>query len=60
MRLWATDRLNWKLSDQGIFDICSGQPILSEATCEEEVFKILGLRYKAPPERVYFDDVEPF
>lgn len=59
MRLWATQKFNWKLSDKGLFDISSGRTLLSGATSEEEIFSKLRLRYKAPSERLFFDDVEP-
>jgi DNA polymerase/3'-5' exonuclease PolX len=59
MRLWATQKYNCKLSDEGLFEISSGKSILRGATREEEVFNKLRLRYKAPSERLFFDDVEP-
>ena len=59
MRLWATQKYNWKLSDKGLFDIQTKRSVLKSATTEEVVFAKLGLRYKGPAERIYFDDVEP-
>lgn len=59
MRLWATQKFNWKLGDKGLVDINTGESVLESATSEEQIFRKLKLRYKAPAERTYFDDVEP-
>eukprot|EP00934_Nitzschia_sp_Nitz4_P000770 Nitzschia sp. Nitz4//scaffold13_size275219//131202//133337//NITZ4_000873-RA/size275219-augustus-gene-0.233-mRNA-1//1//CDS//3329536011//770//frame0 len=59
MRLWATDKFNWRLSDKGLVDKESGEFILRAAHTEEEIFRKLQLRYKEPKDRMYFDDVEP-
>lgn len=59
MRLWATQKFNWKLTDRGLFSINNGRSVLKSAPTEEEIFQKLRLRYKAPPDRVFFDDVEP-
>lgn len=57
MRLWATQKFNLKLTDRGMFDIITGKQV--HASSEREVFEILKIHFKEPPERVYFDDVVP-
>jgi DNA polymerase/3'-5' exonuclease PolX len=59
MRQWAKSKFNWKLNDKGIFDIGSGQRLYPTLRSEEDVFKVLRLVYKTPPERKFFDDVHP-
>lgn len=59
MRLWATQKFNWKLTDRGLFTINNGRAVLKAAHTEEVIFQKLKLRYKAPPDRVFFDDIEP-
>lgn len=59
MRLWATQKYNWRLSDKGLYDIPSGEAVLKVAHQEEDIFQKLQLQYKAPRDRTYFDDVEP-
>jgi len=59
MRLWAKQKYKWRLSDKGLIDIGTGNPVMKAATSEQEIFKKLRLRYRAPSERTYFDDVEP-
>jgi DNA polymerase lambda len=57
MRLWAKQKFNLKLSDRGMFDVITGKQV--HASSEREVFEILKIHFKEPPERVYFDDVVP-
>lgn len=59
MRQWAKAKFNWRLNDKGIFDIGSGQRVHPTVQTEEDVFDVLQLIYKAPPERKFFDDVHP-
>jgi DNA polymerase/3'-5' exonuclease PolX len=59
MRQWAKSKFNWRLNDKGIFDIGSGQRLHPNIRSEEQVFAALGIVYKTPPERKFFDDVHP-
>jgi DNA polymerase/3'-5' exonuclease PolX len=58
MRLWATRKFNYTLSDHGILDKNTRQPVLKNPINEKEVFDLLGLKWKEPTERDCFDAVE--
>jgi DNA polymerase/3'-5' exonuclease PolX len=60
MRLWATRKFNYMLSDHGIVDKSTGKPIIKNPSSENDIFDVLGLKWKETTERDCFDDVEPF
>jgi len=59
MRQWANSKFNWKLDDKGLFDRMTGERVIIVGCTEEDVFNKLQLVYKAPPDRIFFDDVHP-
>ena len=59
MRQWAKSKFNWKLDDKGLFDRMTGERVIIVGCTEEDVFNKLQLVYKAPPDRIFFDDVHP-
>ncbi len=60
MRLYATRKYNYKLSDHGLVDKSTDSPIIIHPTSERDIFDVLGLQWKETNERECFDDVEPF
>lgn len=59
MRLWATRKFNYKLSDLGLFDKDTNHCVMGQIPVhEKEVFDKLNLVWKEPSERDCFDAVE--
>jgi DNA polymerase/3'-5' exonuclease PolX len=61
MRQFAKSEFNWKLDDKGIKDRRTNKNIDFDPPLktEHDVFRALGLVYKRPADRKFFDDVEP-
>lgn len=61
MRQFAKSEFNWKLDDKGIKDRRTNKNIdfHPPLKTEHDVFRALGLVYKRPADRKFFDDVEP-
>lgn len=57
MRLWATKKHKLKLSDHGLFTELKLPALENHPNSEKEVFDRLGLKWKEPHQRNYFDDV---
>jgi DNA polymerase/3'-5' exonuclease PolX len=60
MRLYATRKHNYMLSDHGLVDKSTERPIICHPTSERDIFDVLGLQWKETNERECFDDVKPF
>lgn len=60
MRLYASRKYNYMLSDHGLIDKNTELPIIHHPTSERDIFDVLGLQWKETNERECFDDVEPF
>ena len=60
MRLYATRKYNYKLSDHGLVDKSTERSIICHPTSERDIFDVLGLQWKEANERECFDDVEPY
>jgi DNA polymerase/3'-5' exonuclease PolX len=58
MRLWATRKFKYQLSDHGLIDKDSRKPVLRNPDSERTVFDALGMKWKEPHERDCFDAVE--
>ena len=58
MRLWATRKFNYILSDHGLLDKNTNQPMLTNPKTEKDVFDLLRLKWKEPFERDGCDAVE--
>ena len=59
MRLYAKRQFNWKLNDKGLFDLKTGERVITTVCTEKDLFEKLQLIYKAPRDRKFFDDVHP-
>lgn len=59
MRLWATVKFGYQLSDHGIFQRGTKTRVLQSASTEKEVFDFLQMVWKEPYERNCFNDVIP-
>jgi DNA polymerase/3'-5' exonuclease PolX len=59
MRLYAKRKFNWKLNDKGLFDLKTGERVITTVCTEKDLFDKLQLIYKAPRDRKFFDDVHP-
>jgi DNA polymerase/3'-5' exonuclease PolX len=57
MRLWASRKYKYKLSDHGLLIKSTQLPVLTNPSSEKEVFDVLGLQWKETTEREFFDDV---
>lgn len=57
MRLWAKRKCGFELNDHGLFREGSIERVI-EANTEHEVFAKLGIVWKEPKDRNWFDDVE--
>jgi DNA polymerase lambda len=57
MRLWATRKHGYKLSDHGLFQRGGGTVSVMSASNEAQIFRRLQLVYKEPHERDGFDAV---
>lgn len=60
MRLYATRKYNYMLSDHGLIDKSTERPIIYHPTSERDIFDVLGLQWKETNERECFDDVKPY
>jgi DNA polymerase/3'-5' exonuclease PolX len=58
MRLWATRKFNYRLSDHGLEQKDTQMTVLENPSSEKEVFDFLNLQWKEPCERDGFDAVE--
>jgi DNA polymerase IV len=61
MRQWAKSEHNWQLDDKGIKDRRTNKYIDFDPPLktEQDVCRVLGIVYKRPADRKFFDDVEP-
>lgn len=58
MRLWATRKFGFMLSDHSLCDKDTKLPVLENPSCERSVFEFLRLKWKEPSERDCFDAIE--
>jgi DNA polymerase/3'-5' exonuclease PolX len=58
MRLWATRKFDYRLSDHGLEHKDTQTSVLENPSTEKEVFDFLNLKWKEPCERDGFDAVE--